>query len=101
SRAHRQPPSFPTRRSSDLPSASEMLKRLEHLGYVEPSPDGVQLTGTGVQIATQVVRRLRLAERLLTDILKMDLERVYDEACKMRSEEHTSELQSPCKLVCR
>ena len=65
------------------PSASEMLKRLQHLGYVEPSPDGVQLTGTGVQIATQVVRRLRLAERLLTDILKMDLERVYDEACKM------------------
>ena len=65
------------------PSASEMLKRLEHLGYVEPSPDGVQLTGTGVQIATQVVRRLRLAERLLTDILKMDLDRVYDEACKM------------------
>ncbi len=65
------------------PSASEMLKRLEHLGYLESGPEGVQLSGTGVQIATQVVRRLRLAERLLTDILKMDLERVYDEACKM------------------
>ncbi len=65
------------------PSASEMLKRLEHLGYLESGPEGVRLTGTGVQVATQVVRRLRLAERLLTDILKMDLERVYDEACKM------------------
>ena len=65
------------------PSASEMLKRLEHLGYLEPTAEGIQLTGTGGQIATQVVRRLRLAERLLTDILKMDLERVYDEACKM------------------
>jgi DtxR family Mn-dependent transcriptional regulator len=65
------------------PSASEMLKRLEHLGYVESGADGVQLTGAGGNIATQVVRRLRLAERLLTDILRMDLERVYDEACKM------------------
>ena len=65
------------------PSASEMLKRLEHLGYLEPTAEGIQLTGTGGQIAMQVVRRLRLAERLLTDILKMGLERVYDEACKM------------------
>lgn len=65
------------------PSASEMLKRLEHVGYLEPGSDGIQLTAAGVQIATQVVRRLRLAERLLTDVLKMDLERVYDEACKM------------------
>ncbi len=65
------------------PSASEMLKRLEHQGYVEASPDGPRLTRTGRLIATQVVRRLRLAERLLTDILKMDLAAVYDEACKM------------------
>jgi DtxR family transcriptional regulator, Mn-dependent transcriptional regulator len=65
------------------PSASEMLKRLEHLGYLDSGPEGVQLTDAGVRTATQVVRRLRLAERLLTDILKMDLERVYDEACKM------------------
>lgn len=65
------------------PSASEMLKRLEHLGYLEAGAEGVQLSTIGMQIATQVVRRLRLAERLLTDILKMDLEGVYDEACKM------------------
>jgi len=65
------------------PSASEMLKRLEHQGYLESSADGLRLTGSGLQIATKVVRRLRLAERLLTDILKMDLAAVYDEACKM------------------
>ncbi len=65
------------------PSASEMLKRLEHLGYVEPSQDGARLSVAGLGIATQVVRRLRLAERLLTDVLKMDLPAVYDEACKM------------------
>jgi DtxR family Mn-dependent transcriptional regulator len=65
------------------PSASEMLKRLEHQGYVETSPDGLRLTVSGLGIATHVVRRLRLAERLLTDILKMELLSVYDEACKM------------------
>ena len=65
------------------PSASEMLKRLEHLGYVEPTADGMRLTAEGLGIATHVVRRLRLAERLLTDVLKMDLGDVYDEACKM------------------
>lgn len=65
------------------PSASEMLKRLEHQGYLEPSPDGPRLTASGLQTATHVVRRLRLAERLLTDVLKMRLVEVYDEACKM------------------
>jgi DtxR family Mn-dependent transcriptional regulator len=65
------------------PSASEMLKRLENQGYLEPSEHGIRLTSSGLQIATQVVRRLRLAERLLTDILKMDLISVYDEACKL------------------
>ncbi|HKV45094.1 MAG TPA: metal-dependent transcriptional regulator, partial [bacterium] len=65
------------------PSASEMLKRLEHLGYLESGVEGVQLSNAGMHIATQVVRRLRLAERLLTDVLRMPLERVYDEACKM------------------
>jgi len=77
------------------PSASEMLKRLEHLGYVEPSQDGARLSTTGLRIATQVVRRLRLAERLLTDVLKMDLPAVYDEACKM---EHVISLEVESRL---
>ncbi|HYM69112.1 MAG TPA: metal-dependent transcriptional regulator [bacterium] len=77
------------------PSASEMLKRLEHLGYLEGSAEGTRLTTTGLGIATQVVRRLRLAERLLTDVLKMDLQDVYDEACKM---EHVISPQVEARL---
>lgn len=65
------------------PSASEMLKRLDHQGFVAPADDGVQVTEQGRRVAVQVVRRLRLAERLLADILKLDLAHVYDEACKM------------------
>lgn len=65
------------------PSASEMLRRLEQQGYVRAANEGVSLTASGQEKATTVVRRLRLAERLLTDVLKMDLPQVYDEACKM------------------
>lgn len=66
------------------PSASEMLRRLEQQGYVVTGGDeGYRLTASGRSRATQVVRRLRLAERLLHDILKLDLPKVHDEACKM------------------
>ncbi len=65
------------------PSASEMLRRLEQQGFVRPADEGVDLTPTGQLKATKVVRRLRLAERLLADVLKLDLPKVYDEACKM------------------
>ncbi|MER3455344.1 MAG: DtxR family transcriptional regulator [candidate division GAL15 bacterium] len=66
-----------------VPSASEMLKRLEQQGYVQGTGEGVGLTPAGWEVAVRVVRRLRLAERLLTDVLGLDLERVYEEACKL------------------
>ena len=67
-----------------VPSAWEMLRRLEQQGFVRGAGDeGFHLTAAGQGKATQVVRRLRLAERLLTDVLKLDLAKVYDEACKM------------------
>lgn len=66
------------------PSSYEMLKRLEAQGLLLSRADeGYRLTASGMQIATRVVRRLRLAERLLTDVLRLDLPRVYAEACKM------------------
>lgn len=83
-----------------VPSASEMLKRLEQQGYVRSTEDGIVLTPEGREIALRVVRRLRLAERLLTDILGLELERVYDEACKM---EHVigPEVESRLEAVLR
>jgi DtxR family Mn-dependent transcriptional regulator len=66
------------------PSSYEMLKRLESHGLLHSSSeDGYRLTPRGMQTATKVVRRLRLAERLLTDVLHLDLPRVYAEACKL------------------
>ena len=65
------------------PSSYEMLRRLERRRLLRESSLGYRLTPEGLQIATRVVRRLRLAERLLTDVLRLDLAQVYAEACKL------------------
>jgi DtxR family Mn-dependent transcriptional regulator len=66
------------------PSSSEMLKRLETQGLVSAhTAHGYALSASGLETATRVVRRLRLAERLLTDVLHLELPLVYNEACKL------------------
>jgi DtxR family transcriptional regulator, Mn-dependent transcriptional regulator len=63
-------------------SASGMLKKLAAEGYVEHEARGdVTLTRKGLEVAVGVVRRNRLAERLLTDVLGMPWDEVYAEAC--------------------
>ena len=52
------------------PAVSEMMKRLESEGLIT-SDDGIALTASGRRLAETVVRRHRLAERFLTDVLKL------------------------------
>lgn len=61
------------------PAVSEMIRRMEHQGLV--SIDGtVRLTADGSRLAERVVRRHRLAERLLTDILGLSWAEAHKEA---------------------
>lgn len=76
-------------------SVSGMLKKLVGEGFVEHEVRGdIKLTRKGLEVAVGVVRRNRLAERLLTDILDMPWDEVYAEACILehaiseRVEEH-------------
>jgi DtxR family transcriptional regulator, Mn-dependent transcriptional regulator len=63
-------------------SVSGMLKKLAGDGYVEHEARGsITLTQKGLREAVRVVRRNRLAERLLTDILGMPWDDVQSEAC--------------------
>lgn len=63
-------------------SVSGMLKKLVGDGYVEHEARGdVRLTHKGLEAAVRVVRRNRLAERLLTDVLGMPWDDVHAEAC--------------------
>jgi len=65
-------------------SVSGMLKKLNKDGYVEYVSRGeVKLTRTGMEVAVRVLRRHRLAERLLTDVLGMSWDEVHGEACML------------------
>lgn len=67
-----------------LPSASEMLKRLANEGYVRRDKDGtVTLTAEGRPLAHKMLRRHRLVERLLTDILGMPWHEAHGEAHRL------------------
>ena len=65
------------------PSVSEMVKKLGVKGFVFHSEKGVCLTEDGKSLAKTVIRRHRLSERLLTDILGYKWDEVHDEACRL------------------
>jgi DtxR family Mn-dependent transcriptional regulator len=66
------------------PAVSETVKRLEREGYVTLDSDRVlHLTETGRDYATAVLRRHRLAELLLVDVLKVPWSQVHEEACRL------------------
>jgi DtxR family transcriptional regulator, Mn-dependent transcriptional regulator len=61
------------------PAVSEMIRRMDHEGLI--TTDGaIRLTDTGRKLATSVVRRHRLAERFLTDILGLSWAVAHHEA---------------------
>ena len=62
------------------PSVSEMLDRLEDEGYVRRAGRVVELTDRGAVVAEKVVRRHRLAERLLVDVIGLEWHKVHEEA---------------------
>jgi DtxR family Mn-dependent transcriptional regulator len=63
------------------PAVSEMIRRMDGEGLVEVDRT-VRLTAAGSRLAEQVVRRHRLAERLLTDILGLSWAEAHQEAGK-------------------
>lgn len=65
------------------PSVSEMIKKLASKDLVSHTEKGVCLTEEGKAIAKKVIRRHRLSERLLTDILGFKWDEVHDEACRL------------------
>jgi DtxR family Mn-dependent transcriptional regulator len=64
------------------PAVSEMIKRMQAEGFVALDGTAINLTDDGVRLAEQVVRRHRLAERLLTDILGLSWADAHIEAGK-------------------
>jgi DtxR family Mn-dependent transcriptional regulator len=66
------------------PAVSETVRRLEREGYVTLTPSRqIALTTKGRHYATSILRRHRLAERLLTDVLKVPWSEVHEEAGRL------------------
>lgn len=66
------------------PTVTEMLKRLVRDGYIEMDQKRqVSLTEAGYRAAEAVLRRHRLTERFLVDMLGMQWHQVHEEACRL------------------
>ena len=75
-------------------SASEMADRLVERGLAEKDREhGITLTRKGEKAALELIRKHRISERFLVDVLGMDWKDVHDEACRL---EHaiSSEVES-------
>lgn len=79
------------------PAVSEQVNRLVDGGYAELADDRrLSLTTKGRALATSVVRRHRLAERLLVDVIGLEWEKVHREADRW---EHAISADVEAKLV--
>ncbi len=65
------------------PTVSQTVARMERDGLVTVEGDRhLELSDIGRKLATQVMRKHRLAERLLVDVIGLDWEDVHIEACR-------------------
>lgn len=63
------------------PAVTRMVQRLKEAGYLDHEPyRGVVLTGEGVREALLSIRRHRLVERFLTDVMHFGWHEVHDAA---------------------
>ena len=69
---------------TSLPSVGGMIRRMAREGLVETKPNKeIVLTASGRKAGASVVRRHRLAERLVVDLLGMDLQVSHMEAHRL------------------
>ncbi len=65
-------------------TVTNTVERLERRGLIEHEAyRGVKLTEEGRAVALKVLRRHRLSERLLSDVLKMRWDRIHEAACQL------------------
>ena len=65
------------------PTVSQTVARMERDGLLTVEGDRhLRLTDDGRDTATRVMRKHRLAERLLVDVIGLDWELVHEEACR-------------------
>lgn len=65
------------------PTVSQTVARMERDGLLAVAGDRhIELSDEGRKLATRVMRKHRIAERLLVDVIGLEWEFVHDEACR-------------------
>lgn len=65
------------------PTVTATLGRLQSAGLIDRPAGGVELTHAGRRGALDIIRRHRLAERFLVDVLGLSWDEVHEEACQL------------------
>ncbi len=79
------------------PTVSQTVARMERDGLLTVEGDRhLELSDKGRALATRVMRKHRLAERLLTDVIGLEIEFVHEEACRW---EHVMSEQVERRLI--
>ncbi len=82
------------------PSVTEMLQNLGQDGYVIYEPyKGAKLTEDGRQVAKKVIRKRRLLEHFLCNLLKVRKNGVHEQACEMEHVLSNEAENSLCKIL--
>jgi DtxR family Mn-dependent transcriptional regulator len=76
-----------------------VVAQLREDGYITLQGDHIALTGKGSDAAKQIIRRHRLAERLLTDVLGMALGDIEPGACEFEHVLAPELVDSICTLL--
>lgn len=81
-------------------SVTEMLKKLSDKGFVTYSPyHGASLSKSGLKIGAKVSRKHRLLERFLHDVLKINRDKVHQQACEMEHSLSDEAERALCQLL--
>ncbi len=82
------------------PSVTQMMQKLSEDGLIEYQPyKGAALTGRGMAYARKVVRKHRLLERFLHDVLKLNGNKVHNEACRLEHSLSDETAAALCKSL--
>src|SRR5207248_4410400 len=100
-RPTRDLPPFPTRRSSDLGLLDPVLTRAFSVAKRVRSETDIARSAVSVSYAAVELAREIFGSLSKKRVLIIGAGKMSEGTARHRSEEHTSELQSPYDLVCR
>jgi DtxR family Mn-dependent transcriptional regulator len=82
------------------PSVTEMLQKLDRRELVKYGRyEGTSLTEKGLEVGARMVRRHRLLERFLHDVLRIGKEKVHDQACQLEHDISNEAEEALCRMM--